>query len=196
MQDWYAQLCAKSYADPKSSGHLQTFNLQESYVSFFKILPRVPRLHRNSKGDDYALFLGDKSFNLHKDNESPTSDRCLSIKYCGTLPFYSVEAQLDYWREDPFLHAFHCILHHAWSQFSCFSFNHIWPQLNLPRQASTGSYWRRRIPAKIWNVLVFPCSVPEEVGTLDSRCAMKVQVWNWAEPSEGSSCDSPWSWSI
>ena len=31
---------------------------------------------------------------------------------------YSVEAQLDYWREDPMLHAFHCILHSAWSQFS------------------------------------------------------------------------------
>ena len=30
---------------------------------------------------------------------------------------YSVEAQLDYWREDPMLHAFHCILHSAWSQF-------------------------------------------------------------------------------
>ena len=26
-----------------------------------------------------------------------------------------VEAQLDYWREDPMLHAFHCILHAAWS---------------------------------------------------------------------------------
>merc|ERR1719370_1060262 len=56
----------------------------------------------NSKGDDYALLLGDKSFNLHNETESHTNDR--------------IEAQLDYWREDPFLHAFHCILHQAWSQ--------------------------------------------------------------------------------
>ena len=25
-----------------------------------------------------------------------------------------IEAKLDYWREDPMLHAFHCMLHHAW----------------------------------------------------------------------------------
>ena len=36
-------------------------------------------------------------------------------KYSKTSLFYRIEIPLDYWREDPFLHAFHCILHHAWS---------------------------------------------------------------------------------
>ena len=33
VQDWYAQLCAKSYANPKSYGHLSKFNHQDRSVS-------------------------------------------------------------------------------------------------------------------------------------------------------------------
>ena len=86
-------------------------------------------LRRNSKGDDYALFLDNQNFNLHKDLESPTRDRCIypDRTKCN-LFFNRIEAQLDYWREDPMLHAFHCILHAAWSHLA-FPSNIIAPQI-------------------------------------------------------------------
>ena len=77
VQDWHVQLCAKSYANPKSGGPLPTLRLQGSSVSF-KILLWVLCLFRKNKGNDYALWLDDNNFNLHGDKESPTKDKCLS----------------------------------------------------------------------------------------------------------------------
>ena len=102
-----------------------------------------------------------------------------------------IEAKLDYWREDPMLHAFHCMLHHAWYVDSWENQSHFAFFFRTAISDTKGQY------SRIYETFWF--SHGQFLKRWQARCeqcswSLHVKVLNRARSTSNAFCGSSWFW--
>ena len=110
-QDWHAQLCPESNTNPWSHGHLPKL-IHQNTVSRFPFKTGSGILRGTTMRLSWRIRILTCMWGMSLQQVTGWQIEANSMTFLFFL--HRVESQLDYWREDPMLHAFHSILHHAW----------------------------------------------------------------------------------